>query len=294
MITISATLRILLVSTLLAVAACGADKAPSPLIPEGGKERQMSRIEGEVFYRERMMLPPGAELEVQLQDISRADAMATVIATVMQQLQSAPPYPFAIEYDPDSIDPRMRYALRAIISMGDRLLFTSTEYIDPFTGGSIEIMVQRVAEPVDKAAAVEQAASPESGIASTPARSRSSDDEVSAPAVWELVTLAGEPAPTGADGNPVQLSMNSEDSTAAGFSGCNRYSGKFSSEGSSADGTPIKFGPLAGTMRFCAEGDELERAYLKMLDSVDAYRMRGEGLELMQGDRVVSTFKQRR
>ncbi len=113
----------------------------------------MSRIEGEVFYRERMMLPPGAEVEVQLQDISRADALATVMATVIQRPESGPPYPFAIEYDPGTIDPRMRYALRATISLGDKLLFTSTEYIDPFAGNPLKIMVQRVAEPVDRAPA---------------------------------------------------------------------------------------------------------------------------------------------
>ena len=94
-----------------------------------------------------MMLPPGAELEVQLQDISRADAMATVIASVHITPEVGPPYPFSIEYDPARIDPRMTYGLRATISAGGRLLFTTTDYNNPFAEGPLEILVRRVTEP---------------------------------------------------------------------------------------------------------------------------------------------------
>lgn len=279
-----AVLRVLLGATLLALAACGSD-APPPTQATSAEEATVSSIEGEVFYRERMMLPPGAEVEVQLQDISRADALATVMATVMQRPESGPPYPFAIEYDPETIDPRMRYALRATISLGEKLLFTSTEYIDPFAGNPLRIMVQRVAEPVDRAAGVEQ---PVAG-----AGQGADASDTSAVAVWELETLSGEPAATGAGGNPAQLLLNAADSSVAGFSGCNRYSGTFASEGNSDHGTPIRFSPLATTMRACAEGSELERAYLAMLGSVDAYRLQGAGLQLMQGDQVLATFRLR-
>jgi len=129
--------------------ACGlfACDAQEPDFGDRAAE-QMALIQGSVTYRERMMLPPGVEVEVQLQDISRADAMAAVMETVLIKPQSGPPYDFTIEYDPAAIDPRMRYALRATISNGERLLFASTEYIDPFTGNPVEIVVQRVAEPV--------------------------------------------------------------------------------------------------------------------------------------------------
>lgn len=134
---------------LTGLVACGDDGAPPAPTGESG----MGKIEGTVFYRERILLPPGVELEVQLQDISRVDAMARVLATVSQVPEDAPPYSFEIEYDPGSINPRMRYALRATISQGDQLLFTSTEYIDPFQGNPVEVLVQRVAEPVQRDAA---------------------------------------------------------------------------------------------------------------------------------------------
>ena len=104
----------------------------------------MSRIEGSVFYRERMLLPPGSQVEVQLEDISRADAPAEVLASVLITPEGGPPYPFAIDYAAPQIDQRMRYALRARIEHEGRLLFTNTEYIDPFGGNPVEILVQRI------------------------------------------------------------------------------------------------------------------------------------------------------
>ena len=108
------------------------------------------RIEGSALYRERMLLPPGAVLEVQLQDISRPDALATVLESVSVPLEGGPPYPFVLAYDPGAIDLRMRYALRVTISLGDELMFTTTEYIDPFAGSPLEVTLYRVAEPVSR------------------------------------------------------------------------------------------------------------------------------------------------
>ena len=124
--------------------ACGSDQGSADLAAAGSA----ARVEGTVIYRERMLLPPGAEVEVQLQDISKADALASVIATVLFTPEGGPPYHFAIDYDPARIDQRLRYALRATISVGEQLMFSSTDYIDPFAGSPVEILVQRVAEPV--------------------------------------------------------------------------------------------------------------------------------------------------
>ena len=105
--------------------------------------------------------------------------------------------------------------------------------------------------------------------------------------------MGGEPAPPGAGGAAIDLVLNAQDGTASGFSGCNRYQGSFAKSGNSTHGTPLKFGPMAVTMRACAEGEEAERAYLKMLDGVDGYRIQGSSLALLQGAKVVATFKLR-
>lgn len=114
----------------------------------GGAAPAPAKIQGAVVYRERMMLPPGAEVKVQLEDISRADALAEVLAVVTMTPQGGPPYAFAIDYDANRIDERHRYALRASITLDGNLMFTTTEYTDPFQPGPIEMMVERVPQRV--------------------------------------------------------------------------------------------------------------------------------------------------
>ncbi|QFU77458.1 META domain-containing protein [Halioglobus maricola] len=279
------------------LAACGGEEqatAPAAVAtPEPQPEQEVvevAKIEGEVFYRERIMLPPGTEVEVQLEDISRADAMATVMASVMLKPQGGPPYPFSIEYNPAEIDERMRYALRVRITDPDgRLRFTNTDYIDPFSGNPVSVLVQNVArtEPREEARTEQQQAPSAGGGAAVAAPAEPEEGTI----VWILDTLAGETAPAGAGGKAIDLHMNASKSTAAGFSGCNRYSGGFSTDGGSTHGTPIVFGNLAGTMMACADGGELEQRYLKTLGSVDAYRMEGDNLALLSGSEVVATFK---
>lgn len=291
MTTTQTNLRALIVAPiLLALAACGGSKEVQAVTEE---VETVSTINGEVFYRERMMLPPGAEVEVQLQDVSKADALATVMSSVMFTPEGGPPYPFSIEYKPADIDERMRYSLRATISVDNRLMFTSTEFIDPFNGDAISIMLQRVPEPVERKPTPSAS---EAGAKEPPASSSEKPDPVGQSTespVWVLDTLAGEPAPTGAGGKSIELVLNQSEKTAAGFSGCNRYTGSFSNDGKSTRGTPIKFGPMAGTMMACVEGDATERAYLQMLGGVNAYRMQGSTLALLQGSEVVATFKMR-
>ncbi len=273
------------------LAACGGDDQGA-MSADKAEEPVVATIEGEVFYRERIMLPPGAELEVQLEDISRADAMATVMATVNYTLDGGPPYPFSIEYDPARIDDRMRYALRARITTGGELRFTNTEYIDPFSGNPVKVLVHGMARQqppaVEAQEPAEQPAEPTQKPTEQPAE-QPSDGAI----VWILQTLEGEEASLGSGGRAIELQMNAAESTAAGFSGCNRYSGGFSSDGRSTHGTAIKFGPMAGTMMACAEGGELEQRYLQVLGRVDAYRMEGETLAFMSDGDTIATFTPR-
>ena len=121
----------------------GQEEGVEPAVAEPA-EPLTATIEGNVTYRERMMLPPGARVEVQLQDVSRADAPAGVLAEVQLAPAGGPPYPFTLEYDTARIQSNMRYALRATISVEDQLMFTTTDYIDPFGSNGTNIIVRRV------------------------------------------------------------------------------------------------------------------------------------------------------
>jgi putative lipoprotein len=94
----------------------------------------MRVISSEVWYRERIALPPGVEVIVTLEDQSRADAPATFITDYTHIVDDQPPYSFRLVYDPAAVDERMTYGLRARIEKDGELMFTSTEHIDPFTG----------------------------------------------------------------------------------------------------------------------------------------------------------------
>lgn len=258
---------VLLLVAVAGLAACGgSDSGAEPA-------DTVKTIDGKVIYRERMRLPPAAEVAVELQDISRADAPASTLATVMLPVSAGPPYDFSIEYRPRDIDARHRYALRATITLEDRLLFTSTDYIDPFADGPIEILVRRV--PAVEYSKHEQTALPLEGTQ------------------WTLHALEGVAEVTGAGGRAPDLLLEAGSQRAAGFSGCNQYGGPYRLGGATPNGGPLSFGPLAGTLMACPEGGELERAYLDALGTVDGFRIAGDSLTLLSGDAVVASFRGR-
>ena len=107
----------------------------------------MKTIEGSVFYRERMMLPPNAEIKVTLEDVSKMDVAAEIISTIVFSPTGGPPWNFAMEYDPSRIDKRHSYAVRARIEVNGQLMFINTQQVPAFTavnGKPLEILVSRV------------------------------------------------------------------------------------------------------------------------------------------------------
>lgn len=102
-------------------------------------------ITGVVYYRERMAVPPEAEVRVSLEDVSLADTAAVRIAETRFQARGGPPYAFALGYDPSKIESHRLYTLRASIRLGEKLLFASMEHVDAFDSTtSVEIQVRRV------------------------------------------------------------------------------------------------------------------------------------------------------
>ncbi|MDZ5601234.1 YbaY family lipoprotein [Pseudomonas sp. RP23018S] len=83
-------------------------------------------LAGEVFYLQRIALPPAATLNVELQDISRADAPAITLARQAGPVKGNVPLPFQLSYDPTQIQPGHRYAVRARIELDGQLLFINT------------------------------------------------------------------------------------------------------------------------------------------------------------------------
>ena len=72
-------------------------------------------MKGEVWYRERIALPPGTVVSVTLEDQSRADAPAAVITDYTHIVDGQGPYSFRLVYDPAAVDERISYGLRVRI-----------------------------------------------------------------------------------------------------------------------------------------------------------------------------------
>jgi putative lipoprotein len=93
-------------------------------------------VTGTVSYRERIALPPGAVVLVQLRDVSLMDIAAKLISEQIIKPEHSVPIPFSLPYAAQDIDERMTYSVFATIRSGDRLLFVSDRSYPVLTRGN--------------------------------------------------------------------------------------------------------------------------------------------------------------
>ena len=84
-------------------------------------------LDGEVFYLQRIALPPTATLSVSLQDVSLMDAPAVVLAEQKGPIKGQVPLPFHLSYDPAQVKPGHSYSVSARIEVDGKLLFITTQ-----------------------------------------------------------------------------------------------------------------------------------------------------------------------
>lgn len=223
-------------TALAAVAIVGA------ALPASGSDVTIS---GDVVYRERMLLPAGAEARVTLEDVSLADAPSTVIAETTVPARTSPT-PFELSYPADALLDGQSYALRASISLAGRLMFTTTTHhaFDPATTERIALLVQRVADE---------------------------PDEADAPAIvgaWRAEEIGGQ----GVIDSVASTLTVEADGTVSGRGGCNLYRGS-----ATISGDAITFGSLAATLMACAEEvSGQERRFFDALAATAAWHVDAE------------------
>lgn len=239
-------------------------------------------IRGSATYRERMALPAGATLEVELLDISKADAPALVISSETVPVLRQVPIPFSLTYDAAAIDPQHSYVLTARLVRDGETVFRSaatTPVLTGSAGGTPEILLVQSSAPD---------AAPTAGDAPRPAEQDAAETPADMAAVagsWIAEEINGSPA---ADKVVSWLRLG-EDGRAQGQGGCNSYTGTYKLE----DGV-LTFGPLASTRRACPEPQmSQEERFFAALAAVKAARLEDDKLVLadLSGDPLVRLHK---
>jgi len=102
---------------------------------------------------------------------------------------------------------------------------------------------------------------------------------------WKLAEMNGMPVETPENAKEVHiiLSAEKEEKRVKGFGGCNGLGGSYS-----VDGNKIKFQVLS-TKMFC-DRMEVENYLTKALGDADTYVIKGETLELFQGNTFLIRF----
>lgn len=245
----------------LFLAAC--EEPPPPPDPPAP---QMKTITGIVTFSERIGLTPESRLEMQLLDVSLADAPAKVIATMAADNPGQAPIPFSLAYDPTMIDERHSYSVSAKIFDRDQLIFISDTVHPVITrGADDEVTVRTVRFTRNKLA---------------------EPDAVLAGTKWLLTSAYGSTVSERRGSLQVHMQLNDSDETVFGFAGCNRFGGSYSLEGNK-----IKFGNVAITMMACPEGGDTEMQFMKALAEVDEYRINGGTMSGYAGGALIISFK---
>jgi putative lipoprotein len=266
------TARIVLAASVTAILVAGGIQAAARSQDDAAAAQ--ATITGTVAYRERIALPPDAIVQVRLDDVSQPEgAPKRVAETTVPTAGKQVPIPFELSYKPADIVPNRRYVVRAKITAGDKILFSTKTPYPVITRGaptSLEILVQQ-------------------GGGGRPGRTKPAAATGGAGLVgvqWKLVAIGGAPALERPDGQQAHVSFNTEKKSFSGSTGCNRLVGTLDLAG----GLRLAAGGM--TMMACPEDVmEQEQAFLEALKATSGYRAADGSLDLLDGDgRVLARF----
>ena len=234
---------------------------------------ELATIDGTASYRERMALRPGAVLEVELLDISRADAPSERLASIRIKALGQVPIAFTLRYDPAMIEPNRTYAVTAKLVLQGKVAFRSDTVQPVLTrgaGDTVEILMVRTA----------------AGDAAPPSRTAAAGSSAGADRLVGPTWVAEDIRGRGVIDFLQSSIVFTAEGQAHGFGGCNNFTGRYT-----LDGTTLTLGPLASTKKACppaimnqetslyealgeTRGHRFENGLLFLLDARDASVMR--------------------
>ena len=243
---------VLLIAAIVSLIGCaGAGADP------GGPVTDSETWNGSVVLRQPATLPLGSLLTVTLEDVSLADAPAVTLAqTQFEVTDQKFPIPFTLVYPTPAVQPAAVYAARARLTLGDQLLYTTTEryQIDPLNPSPMQLVM----DPV------------QSGPPPTP-------DVSLTETYWKLLTVGDQPVGVAEQVREPQLVLNGQDARFSGSGGVNRLMG-----GYTLDGASLTFSQVASTMMAGPpEAMAQEQAIVAALGAVRGFGITGDQLSLL-------------
>ena len=201
---------------------------------------QTRTVDVTVTYRERVALPPDAEIELEIADISRADAPSQQVVYQRTPIQGVPTT-FRLAVEEDQIDERFTYSVRGQIYSGDTVIFRSDTVTPVLTRGAPDqvelVLIQAAAVPAGNSI---------SGVN------------------WTVFEIGGR-AFIGED--PPTIAFDADGNFGL-YGGCNRFTGT----ATIGDGTISFPEAFAGTRRACAPPrDSLEQSMLEVTKNATGY-----------------------
>ncbi len=205
-------------------------------------------LEISVSYRERIALPPDAELDVQLIGGSGADTIGQRIAS-QRFAMTGVPMRVALTYDPQVVDAGADYAVTAAIWSDGRQIFRTASRHDAFGETPVEIVLVSV----DDANGADALTRSIAGVQ------------------WAVTEVAGA---AWSNDDPATLLVDDQMNFSV-FGGCNRFRGQLVF----SDGEITVPENFAGTLMACPdEVEALERSFLDALVQASRYVRYGAGL----------------
>jgi putative lipoprotein len=232
---------------LISLAGCVTTDQQTAKVEQAVTLKQQT-LTANVFYLQRIALPPGAQVSLILEDVSKMDVASEVIAKQTITAASAPPYAINLSYNEALIKPQHRYALRAQITLDGQLLFTNTEQVDAFANAGAkptEILVSQVR------------------------REAKNDGQVNLiDTQWQLSMLGTQVITADVTQQHPNLIFTQDDSKVVGFAGCNRFSGRYDVLTNN-----VSLTGLATTKKICFQQMNLETQFLTALSATDNYKV---------------------
>lgn len=231
------------------------------------EEKTTPTLKGSVVYRERIALPPGAELRVQLLDVSGQKIKPPPLSEYIKTLNQAPPYTFELPFQAADIQTGHHYAVKADILVGGNVMFSGRQRLK-----SMEPQVSKLIITAKRQTANNQ--NLPNGKAFTSRK-------------WMLKEYKGTAFST-AQENRVPYLQFEHDGKLFGFTGCNQIGGKYL-----MNDRQIALRPATMTNRACFNQVINERDFLTTLKNVAYIKHADHDLSLLSTDKKpLAVFKE--